>query len=219
MKSRKHILITVFAVLLEFCVMYGIILFQRNFVIVFPLAVRSISVMILQWVLLIVPVSFMKISKESLFDYGFTNDKIGMQIVTGILVGAAFCVIFTLLPILLGFKEMVGQTSYTEVWQFCYEFIYMIFGVALVEEFFYRGFLFKRLQDISDSKWFPMIVSSIVFGFSHIFNGSMIQVVTTSILGIVFCVCRYKIKNCSTLSLIIAHGMHNALIVFLVSIL
>ncbi len=127
--------------------------------------------------------------------------------------------ILTVLPILLGFKDMVGSNSYTQTWQFCYQFIYMIFGIALVEEFFYRGFLFERILHVSNNKWTAIIVSSFIFGLSHIFNGNIIQVLTTALLGIMFCICRDKIKNCTTLSLIIMHGIHNALITLFVAIL
>lgn len=218
-KSNKNIFILAVAVLLEFCVLLGILWFQQNILMIFPLAVRAILTIVVQWVLLIVPIIFIQTSKEKLSDFGFSKKNIGKQIFTGILIAIMMSLVFTVLPILAGFKEMVGSTTYTQTWQYCYQFVYMILGVALVEEFFYRGFLFKRLMDIKSSKWFAIIVSSVIFGVSHIFNGNIIQVIATSILGVFFCVCRDKIKKCSTLSLIIAHGMHNALITLFVAIL
>jgi membrane protease YdiL (CAAX protease family) len=155
-----------------------------------------------------------------LIDIGFSNERIGIQLVVGVLIAAVMSAVLTVLPILAGLKSMVGATSYTQPWQFGYQFVYMIFGVALAEEFFYRGFLFRKLMDVRSSKWFAIIVSSVIFGISHIFNsGNIIQVITTSILGVLFCVCRDKIKDCSTLSLIVAHGINNALITLFVYIL
>ncbi len=38
-------------------------------------------------------------------------------------------------------------------------------------------------------------------------------------IGVFFCVCRLKIKNCSTLVLIIGHGVYDALITVFASVL
>lgn len=45
----------------------------------------------------------------------------------------------------------------------------MILGVALAEEFVYRGYVFQKLLEIKDSRWFAIIISSITFGLGHIF--------------------------------------------------
>lgn len=206
-------------ILLEFIAMFGIIKFQNSIFVSLSLPVRAVLIVVMQWLLLIVPIIFMKQYKISLSDIGFSKSKIGVQVITGLTIGIAMSLVFTVLPILTGYKDMIGSTSYTHVWQFCHQFVYMIFGVALVEEVFYRGFLFERLINLSYSKWLAIIVSSVIFGLSHIFVGNIIQVVATTLLGIFFCICRDKVKNCTTLSLIIAHGMHNALITLFVAIL
>lgn len=82
----------------------------------------------MQWLLLIVPVAFMKLFNMKLSDIGFTKQKIATQI---------------------------------------------FIGVAFVEEIFYRGFLFERVLNISQSKWAAIIISSCVFGLSHIVNGNI----------------------------------------------
>ncbi len=185
----------------------------------FSLPIRAILMIVLQWVLLIVPIVFMLYQKTSLKDIGFSNENILKQILTGLTVAIIMSLTLTVIPILLGFKELVSSSNYTQTWQFVYQFIYMTIGVALVEEVFYRGFLFNSLLNINNSKWLAIIISSLIFGLSHIFNGDILQVFMTSLLGIFFCLCRDKIKSCSTLSLIIAHGFYNALITLLVAVL
>ncbi len=215
----KRIGALIFAVLLEFCVLFGMVQFQQNILMSLPLAVRAVLMIVLQWTLLIVPVIFMHLSKITLSDIGFSKANLHIQVLTGVILGIAMSFVFTIVPILSGYKDMVGSRSYTQVWQFCYEFVYMILGVALVEEFFFRGFIFKLLLDIKNSKWFAITLSSLIFGISHIFIGNFIQLFSTTLLGIFFCLCREKIRHCSILSLIIAHGIHNALITLFVSIL
>jgi len=220
MKNRtKNILLLVMAVIAEFAVLISIILFQQNILMNFSLPVRAVLMIVIQWALLIVPVAFMMCKKTHLKDIGFSNKYITKQILIGLTIAVVLSLVFTVIPILLGFKEFVGSTTYTQSWQFVYQFAYMTIGIALAEEVFYRGFLFKYLLDINHSKWFAIIVSSLIFGLSHIVNGDVIQVFTTSLLGIFFCLCRDKITNCSMLSLIIAHGFHNALITLLVAVL
>lgn len=219
MTRKTKIFQLTIAVFLQFCVLLAIVLFQQKIMMSFPKAVRAVLMIVIQWMLLIVPLVFMHKSNEKLGDIGFSKSNIGAQVLTGVLIAFAMSLVFTVLPILAGLRDMVGSSSYTQVWQFFYQFAYMILAVALVEEIFFRGFVFKRLMDIKPSKWFVIIASSIIFGVSHILGGNIIQVISTSILGVFFCICRDKLKNCSTLSLIIAHGTHNALITLFVAIL
>lgn len=217
--SKKNIFKIIIAVLLEFGVLFAIVLFQQNILMSFSLLIRAVLMIVVQWTLLIVPIIFMWKNGDKLIDIGFSKNNIAVQIFTGAMIGITMSLIFTVLPILAGLKDMVGSTTYTQAWQFCYQFVYMILGVALVEELFYRGFLFKKLLDVNGSKWFSIIISSVIFGLSHILSGNILQVFTTSLLGIFFCLCRDKLKNCTTLSLVIAHGMHNALITLFVAVL
>lgn len=127
--------------------------------------------------------------------------------------------ILTVLPILLGFKSFVGSTSYTHAWQFAYQFVYAIFGVALADELVFRGYLLHKLHEIKNSRWFAIIISSILFGVLHIFNGNLIQVIITAIMGLLYCIFKVKFKGCTLLSLIIAHGLYDAMIVLWVAFL
>ena len=64
-----------------------------------------------------------------------------------------------------------------------------------------------------------IIGSSVLFGAFHLFIGNIIQMLITTGIGVLFCFCRLKIKNFSTLSLIIGHGVYDALITVWVSTL
>lgn len=199
--------------------MFGVILFNQNVLMSLSLGVRAVLGILLHWVPAIVPIIIMILNKERLRDMGFSKEKLGLQILVGIIISLGMSFAFTLIPILLGFKDMVGETTYTKLWQFIYEFAYRILGVALAEEFIFRGFVFHKLLQIKNSKKYAIIISSLLFGLYHIFNGNIIQVFMTSLIGIFFCLCREKIKNCTITSLIVAHGVYDALIIVLVAIL
>ena len=68
-------------------------------------------------------------------------------------------------------------------------------------------------------EFLAVILSSVLFGLFHISGGSIIQILITGLLGALWCIFRLKIKNCSTLSLIIMHGVYDGLITVMASLL
>ena len=214
--SLVQLFIAIFAV---FVTVFGLWMFNQHLLLSFSLPLRMILIIVTQWLLFLVPGILMIVNKESLGDIGLKKDKLLPQIGIGVLLAFGMSLVLTVLPIMLGFKDMVGSTSDKQIWKFAYEFIYAIFGVALAEELIFRGYIFKKLLEIKNSRWFAIIVSSLLFGLFHIFNGNIIQVFVTAFLGFIFCIFREKIKECTLLSLIIAHGVYDAMIVLWVSIL
>ena len=89
----------------------------------------------------------------------YSKNKLLRQIGIGALLAAAMSLVFTVLPIALGFKDMVGGTSYKYAWQFTFEFFYCILGVAIAEEIIFRGYIFRKLLEIKSSRWMAIIVS------------------------------------------------------------
>ena len=217
--SKKNLTFLIIAVLGVLAVLFGVVLFNSHLLSSFTLPLRMILVIVTQWLLFLVPGILMLVNKEKFKDLGFTKKKLLKQILIGLGIAAAMSAVLTVLPVLLGLRDWIGSTNYTQAWQFAYEFIFAIFGVALAEELIFRGYIFHKLLDIKNSRWFAVIVSSALFGLFHIFTGLSLQILTTAIIGVFYCLCREKIKDCTILSLIIAHGVYDALIVLWVGIL
>ncbi|MBQ3899827.1 MAG: CPBP family intramembrane metalloprotease [Lachnospiraceae bacterium] len=178
-----------------------------------PLAVRMFTFIAAYWIIAIAPVVLVIASREKLSDLGFSKEKVGLQIILGIGLGLLMSVVLTLVPHLLGLGAYVNSgKGYTYLWQYIWEFIYCILGVGLVEEFAFRGFIYKRFKNLFGKDFLAVICSSVLFGLFHIFGGSLIQIVLTGLIGALFCFFKLKIRNCSTLSLIIAHGVYDAMI-------
>ena len=92
------------------------------------------------------------------------------------------------------------------LWYFFYYFIF----VALVEEFIYRVYMQGELTVLlGKAKWLAPLLASIVFGFAHIVQGSMEQVIFTFFMGLVLGYAKYFIKDCTFISVIIAHGLYD----------
>ena len=172
------------------------------------------------WLIALIPAIVMIVNKDKLTDYGFSKEKIGMQIIVGILIGTVMSVLLTIIPHQIGFGEFVDSGKrYKYLWQFIYEFFYCIFAIGLVEEFVFRGFIFEKIKRVAGKDIIAVIISSVFFGVFHFFSGNLVQMVMTACIGAFFCFCRLKIKNSSTLSLIIGHGVYDALITVFASAL
>lgn len=198
----------------------GVGLFNRFVLMSLPLALRMISMIFVYWLIALIPIILMIVNKDKLSEYGFSKEKISLQIISGVMIGFAMSFILTLIPHLLGFGEYVDNGKrYEYLWQFIYEFFYFIFAVAFVEEFVFRGFVYQKIKSLGQKDAIAIIGSSVLFGVFHLLGGNAIQMVMTAFIGAFFCFCRLKIKNCSTLSLIIAHGIYDAMITVFASVL
>ena len=90
-----------------------------------------------------------------------------------------------------------------------YDFLFVGFG----EEFIFRGYFCSRLGTVTKSKIAAVVISSVLFGLWHYPNGhNILQVIMTTLLGLLYGLSRYKIKNCSVLSVSVAHGLQDAAI-------
>ncbi|MCL2375761.1 MAG: CPBP family intramembrane metalloprotease [Defluviitaleaceae bacterium] len=176
----------------------------------FPLAMQLILMTAAWWPMLAATIFFMRRDKEGLGDIGFSKENIPMQILLGVPVAAVSLFIFIALPGLFGFQ--MGFHQEMNPLTVVLEFVRILLSVALVEEIIFRGHIFKKLQDINNSKWFAILISSVLFGLFHILNWNPLQIVVTTIIGIYWCLCRDRFKHCTLLTLIVAHALHNLLI-------
>ena len=200
--------------------LFGVVAFNQFVLMALPLWLRMLSMILVYWLIALVPITVILICKDKLADYGFSKSKIGLQIIAGVLIGIGMSVVLTLVPHLFGFGAYVDSGKrYQYLWQFAYEFLYCIFAIGFSEEFVFRGFIYEKIKSIGQNDRIAIIGSSFLFGVFHLFSGNIIQMLMTACIGAFFCFCRLKIKNCSILSLIIAHGIYDALITVWASIL
>ncbi len=193
---------------------YVLTLFNRYVIMTLPLVVRVVAMLVTYWICVVTPAILILWLKDGFTEHGFSRDRVFAQIMIGLALGAVMSVVLTLIPHLLGFGAYVDNgRRYKYLWQFIVEFAYFIFAVAAVEEICFRGFIYTRIKRISKGNdYAAIIVSSLLFGLFHIFSGNILQLVLTTLIGALFCLFRLKIKHCTTLSLIICHGIYDAMI-------
>jgi len=113
--------------------LYGVESFNRFVLMSLPIGIRMVCMIMTYWLIALIPAIVMVVNKDKLTDYGFSKEKIGMQIIVGILIGTVMSVLLTLIPHLIGFGEFVDSGKrYKYLWQFIYEFFYCIFAIGLV---------------------------------------------------------------------------------------
>ncbi len=199
--------------------LFGVVAFNEFVLMSLPLGLRMISMILVYWLIALGPIIVMIVYKDKLVDY-VKKSKMGLQIIVGFVIGIAMSFILTLIPHLFGVGVYVDSGKrYQYLWQFAYEFCYCILAVGFVEEFVFRGFVYEKIRRISQKHMIAIAGSSILFGAFHMFSGNIVQMIMTAFLGVFFCFCKLKIRNCSILSLSIAHGIYDALITVCASIL
>lgn len=212
MTRKKTLIELIIAVVGVFSVLYGVVCFNSFVAMGIPVMFRMWIMFLTQWIIAIVPIVIACINREKPSKFGFTKVRLPKQILIGIALGLALSLVFTVTPILIGRRNFVGEPMYTLWWQFIYDFAYKILTVALTEEFVFRGFIFEYILKLKNSRWLAIVISSLLFGLFHIFGGNIVQVIFTALLGFLLCLSREKIKECTIISLIVAHGVYDALI-------
>mgnify|MGYP003412235086 CR=1 FL=1 len=188
-KERNKIIIQmVIAIIGVVGGLLGVNAFYQYVLMSLPLVVRMVLMIVTYLPIALVPFCIVIFNKEKWSDYGFSKDLIGKS------------------------DWVNNQHIYNYAWQYIYDFIQCIGAVALVEEFVFRGFFYKKLETLFGSAVGAIIGSSILFGLFHFLGGNIGQIILTGFIGAIFCICRVKIKNCTLLSVIIAHGVYDALI-------
>lgn len=81
--------------------------------------------------------------------------------------------------------------------------LFIVITAAVVEELIFRGYLIPRLQLFFKSKWWPIIISSLIFGLSHFRYGTVVNIAGPIFIGFVFAWYYQKYRDIKTL--IICH--------------
>jgi membrane protease YdiL (CAAX protease family) len=151
------------------------------------------------------------IEKKPVAGLGFQKDNVFKQIIIGLSIAAALALIIGVFPILIG-SNLAGNKPSSASGAVVSIVLDIVF-IGTFEELIFRGFIQTRLKELIKYKWACVLIAAALFGLWHIINGAWFQVLFTFAIGCVFGFCREYLKNCSLLSVIIAHGVYDALLV------
>ncbi|MDO6963139.1 CPBP family intramembrane glutamic endopeptidase [Rhizobium alvei] len=127
----------------------------------------------------------------------------GREWATGALIGAGLIATCVLILIVLGMYRIEGFNPIS----FLLPAVAMVISSGTFEELFFRGILFRSVEDLFGS-WIAVIVSSLIFGFVHLLNpeGTIVGAIYISIEAGLLLAAAYLI----TRRLWIGIGLHMA---------
>lgn len=160
------------------------------------------------WLELLFVLMIKNIFKDFNKEVRFTTKRLPMQILIGIILFIVYLIIYKL------FGNESDGIKFVLNLDTILDFIVCFFGIAVVEEYVYRIFIYNKILELKNSKLLAVIVSSMLFGLCH-FSYDLDWIISSIIFGILLSGARSKFKNCSFISLIIVHGMFDFLIKYL----
>ena len=130
-------------------------------------------------------------------------------------IGAALALILSffiaVLPVLFG-VSLVGEHTDFSWFSLIYDLLFYMLIIGPVEEFVFRVYLQDTLIGFfGKHQWMGVVIAAMLFGVWHIINGSMIQVLFTFGIGLVFGFAKFKIKDCDYFGVALGHGMYDFL--------
>jgi membrane protease YdiL (CAAX protease family) len=148
------------------------------------------------------------IEQQPFSELGYTSKNISKQLLWAGAVFLMLVVFMSVEAVFMGLQNVIG-TQKQLLW---YALPQKIIFVGFAEETLFRGYILNAIRRLSGSSVAAIIVSSLLFGVWHIINGNLIQAVNTTLLGLIFAIPFAKGKNCSLLSVALAHGFYDALL-------
>lgn len=161
------------------------------------------------------------IMKNSIWILGFKKRRILKQVLIGVKIFILIAFIFSIVVFILSDeKGMLLGRKQINMASIIYYIVFYILFVGMGEEILFRGYFMERFRILTDSKVWAVVISSLLFGIWHFPNGQdFLQVILATLIGAIYGLAKLKIYNCSTLSLGIAHGLHDVYIFILTSFL
>ena len=144
-----------------------------------------------------------------------TKNRLWLQILIGVALAVVLCFLMGIVPILCG-TSIIGSHTDASAGFLIISAVQDILFVGVCEEIVFRGYVQNQFEIwLKKCKWLAPLFAAVLFGLWHIINGSLIQVLFTTLIGCVWGYSKFFIKDCSLLSVIIAHGLYDFSLVFL----
>jgi len=176
----------------------------------------------LVYILLVaIPFVICIIMKRPIGALGFKKEDLLKQILIGCGIFAFLASLMTIAVLVLGenAKMLIGS-KLTGIGSIIYSIVFLIVFVGMGEEILFRGYFLERFKTLTGSVAWAIILSSILFGAWHFPGGQdFLQVFITAMIGAILGFSMLKFKNCSTLSVVIAHGLYDVFLMVLAYIL
>ena len=129
----------------------------------------------------------------------------------GILIALCLSLAIAFIPAFCGFS-LVGQHMDFSWFSIIYNFLDYFLIIGPVEELIFRVYLQDTMISFFKKyNYAGVVIAALIFGAWHLINGSVLQMMFASGIGLVFGTCRYLIKDCKYCGLAVGHGLYDFL--------
>lgn len=133
----------------------------------------------------------------------------------GYLIGGAVALVLSLLiavlPALCGGSLVGGHMEFSWL-RLLYNLLFYLLVIGPVEELIFRVYLQDALTGLfAAHRWLGVVAAAFLFGLWHLINGSLLQVLFTFGIGLVFGFARYRIRSCGYAGVAFGHGLYDFL--------
>ena len=143
-------------------------------------------------------------------EIGF-NPKNYWQYLIGIGIALTLSLFIAFIPALAG-TSLVGSHVDFNIEILLWNAFNFFLIIGPVEELIFRVYYQETFVNMLPKyKWIGVIIASLLFGFWHLINGSILQVAFTFGIGLCFGMAKYFIKKCQYLGLALGHGLYDFL--------
>lgn len=133
------------------------------------------------------------------------------QFAIGAAIAVCLSLVIAFLPAILGFS-LVGSHKPFTWFGLIYNLLNYFLIIGPVEELIFRVYVQETMISFFAKKpIIGVVLAAILFGLFHLINGSLLQVLFTFGIGLVFGLCKYGIKNCKYLGVSFGHGLYDFL--------
>lgn len=203
--TKKRIIVLICSLVVLCALTFGVRVASLNASPVFSFGVKSLIYILIG----LDAVVSMKLTGINLkFDY-----KEPYQYMWGCLLAIVLFLLVGVIPAFFGIHMFGPQFEFNMIAFYKNIFFYFLF-VGPAEELFFREFILETFKDFikpARVKVLAVVISSLIFGFWHLINGNLIQVLFTTMIGMAFGFAKYYIKSLKLPGLAVGHGLYDFL--------
>ena len=133
------------------------------------------------------------------------------QYIIGIAVACTLSLLLAFIPAWAGHSLVGGHIDYN-IGEFLFYLFFYLLVVGPMEELIFREYYQDTFCEFfTKNKWIGAVIAAAIFGLWHIINGSLLQVLFTFIIGLVFGLGKHFIKKFTYLGGSFGHGLYDFL--------
>ena len=143
-------------------------------------------------------------------EIGF-NPKNYWQYLIGTGIALTLSLFIAFIPAIAG-TSLVGQHTDFNIETLLWNAFNFFLIIGPVEELIFRVYYQETFVGLLPKfKWLGVVIAAVMFGFWHLINGSLLQVLFTFGIGLCFGMAKYFIKKCQYLGVALGHGLYDFL--------